>query len=124
MVGTSLGDLDEKAFQVHLNRRYGQNSDYGGLTVEQLLQYLGLGDGRELNLAGEMLFGRNPQRWRPAFEIRAVAFPGTVLHDTRYLDSEDIRARVLPPSRRALRFRFCLLGVLLGTGSGPREGAS
>ena len=42
----------------------------------QSKQNLGLGDGRELNLTGLMLFGQNPQRWRPAFEVKAVAYPG------------------------------------------------
>lgn len=88
--GTSTADLNEKAFREYFNRRYGQNPEYVGLTTEQLLQNLGLSNGSELHLAGLMLFGRNPQRWRPAFSIKAVAFPGKVLHDTRYLDSEDI----------------------------------
>src|SRR5690606_12283700 len=104
VAGTSLADLDEKAFQAYFNRRYGQSPDYAGLTLEQLLQNLGLGDGRELNLAGLMLFGRNPQRWRPAFEIKAVAFPGIVLHDTRYLDSEDIKGTLQEQFKGAFAF--------------------
>ena len=66
--GTSVEDIDDRAFSAYFNRRYEESSEYAGLTREQLLQNLGLGDGRELNLAGLMLFGRNPQRWRPEAE--------------------------------------------------------
>ncbi|MDP2091876.1 MAG: ATP-binding protein, partial [Pseudohongiella sp.] len=104
VTGTSLADLDEKAFQAYFNRRYAKTPEFAGQTLEQLLQNLGLGDGRELNLAGLMLFGRNPQRWRPAFEIKAVAFPGKVLHDTRYLDSEDIKGTLLEQYKGAFAF--------------------
>jgi ATP-dependent DNA helicase RecG len=104
VAGTSVADLDEKTFQAYFNRRYGQGGEFAGQPLEQLLQNLGLGDGRELNLAGLMLFARNPQRWRPAFEVKAVAFPGTVLHDTRYLDSEDIGGTLLEQYQRSFAF--------------------
>jgi ATP-dependent DNA helicase RecG len=41
-------------------------------------------------LTSLLLFVQAPQRLCPAFYIKAVAFPGTVLHDCHYLDSEDI----------------------------------
>tara|TARA_R110002049_G_scaffold173750_2_gene340663 strand:- start:19597 stop:21057 length:1461 start_codon:yes stop_codon:yes gene_type:complete len=104
VAGTSVEDIDDKAFTAYFNRRYGKSSEFSGLTREQLLQNLGLGDGQELNLAGLMLFGRNPQRWRPVFEVKAVAFPGTALHDTRYLDSEDIKGTLLEQFRGAFAF--------------------
>ena len=90
--GTSVADIDEKAFDAYFSRRYGQLPD---LLLPQTLQNIGLGDGQELNLAGLLLFGKRPQRYRPAFMVKAVAFPGTVLHDTRYLDSEDIDGTLL-----------------------------
>jgi predicted HTH transcriptional regulator len=104
VTGTSLVDLDDKTFNTYFNRRYGQNSNLAGLTPEQLLQNLGLGDGRELNLAGLLLFGKQPQRYRPAFEVKAVAFPGTALHDSRYLDSEDIDGTLLEQYQRSFAF--------------------
>ena len=104
VAGTSVEDIDDKAFSAYFDRRYGASGEFSGLTREQLLQNLGLGDGRELNLTGLMLFGRNPQRWRPAFEVKAVAFPGKVLHDTRYLDSEDIKDALLEQFRGAFAF--------------------
>lgn len=104
VAGTSVVDVDEKAFDAYFSRRYSQNSELAGLALDRLLQNLGLGDGQELNLSGLMLFGKNPQRWRPAFMVKAVAFPGTHLTDTRYLDSEDIGGTLLEQYQRS----FCL----------------
>lgn len=104
VAGTSVADLDEKAFAAYFNRRYGQSSELAGLPLEQLLQNLGLGDGRELTLAGLMLFGRQPQRWRPAFQVKAVAFPGTSLADSRYLDSEDFSGTLLEQFKGSFAF--------------------
>jgi ATP-dependent DNA helicase RecG len=102
--GSSAEDLDDKAFLAYFTRRYGQRPDFAGQTQEQLLHNLGLGEGRELNLAGLMLFGRHPQRWRPAFEVKAVAFPGTALHGTQYLDSEDIGGSLPEQYQRSFAF--------------------
>ncbi|MFA7664966.1 MAG: ATP-binding protein [Burkholderiaceae bacterium] len=57
-----------------------------------------------MNLSGLMLFGRNPLRWCPAFTIKAVAFPGTVIWDTRYLDSEDISGTLAEQFKGAFAF--------------------
>ncbi|MBV6753305.1 hypothetical protein KV580_23550 [Pseudomonas chlororaphis] len=49
-------------------------------------------------------FCQAPQCLCPAFDIKAVAFPGTVLHDRHYLDSEDIDGNLLEQYRRSLAF--------------------
>ena len=102
--GSSTDDIDEKAFAAYFTRRYGQPPEVAGQPLSQILQNLGLGDGHELNLAGLMLFGKRPQRYRPAFEVKAVAFPGLVLHDSRYLDSEDIGGPLLEQYQRSFAF--------------------
>ncbi|MFT3817859.1 MAG: putative DNA binding domain-containing protein [Rubrivivax sp.] len=104
VAGTSMADIDEKAFNTYFNQRYGQSSELAGQPLPQLLQNLGLADGQELNLAGLLLFGKRPQRHRPAFEVKAVAFPGTALHDDRYLDSEDIDGTLLEQYQRSFAF--------------------
>lgn len=101
---TSASDIDEKAFEDYFNRRYGQLPLPAGQSLSQVLQNIGLGDGQEINLAGLLLFGKRPQRYRPAFMVKAVAFPGTALHDIRYLDSEDIDGTLLEQYQRSLAF--------------------
>lgn len=104
VAGSSAANIDSKAFSAYFERRYGRRPDADGQSLDQVLQNIGLGDGAELNLAGVMLFAERPQRFRPAFMIKAVAFPGVLLHDTRYLDSEDIDGTLPEQFTRAFAF--------------------
>jgi ATP-dependent DNA helicase RecG len=108
VAGTTSADLNEPAFRRYLAQHYNANAADGAapadLPLDALLQNLGLGDGPELNLSGLLLFGRNPLRWRPAFTIKAVAFPGTRITDTRYLDSQDIGGTLPQQYTEALAF--------------------
>ena len=113
---TTCADLDEPALRHYLHRHYGAPSDappdggahptshYPQLPLEVVLRQLGLGDGGELNLSGLLLFGREPQRWRPACCIQAIAFPGTSPSDTRYLDRQDIGGTLPQQYTEALAF--------------------
>jgi len=101
---TTSADLDEPAFRRYLEQHYGDRSDYAKLPLDAVLQNLGLGDGHELNLSGLLLFGRNPQRWRPVCSVKAVAFPGTSIADTRYLDSQDMGGTLGQQYTEALAF--------------------
>jgi hypothetical protein len=51
-----------------------------------------------------LLFGKRPQRYRPAFMVKAVAFPGTSLASHHYLDSEDIDGTLPEQYQRGLAF--------------------
>jgi ATP-dependent DNA helicase RecG len=56
----------------------------------QLLQNMNLAtDQGVLNLAGVLLFAKDPERIKPSFLIKAVAFPGTTVATSVYDDSED-----------------------------------
>lgn len=69
---------------------------YGQILPEQpakrlkLLQNMNLAteDGH-LNLAGLLLFGEQPQFFKPQFTLKAVRFPGSSIHESQYLDAED-----------------------------------
>ena len=104
VANTTSADLDAPTFARYLEKHYGADSPQAGVPLDAVLQNLGLGDGLELTLAGLMLFGRNPSRWRPAFSIKAVAFPGTRITDTRYLDSQDISGTLPNQYTEALAF--------------------
>jgi ATP-dependent DNA helicase RecG len=42
-----------------------------------------------LNLAGLLLFGEQPQRFKPQFVVKSVAYPGRDIHVSAYEDTED-----------------------------------
>lgn len=104
VAGTTSADLDEPTFRRYLAQHYSADTAHAGLPLDAVLQNLGLSDGRELTLAGLMLFGRNPLRWRPAYTIKAVAFYGTSIADSHYQDSQDFSGTLPAQYTEALAF--------------------
>jgi len=94
--GTTTTDIDLKHFKDFYLEQYGEDLDanvddaLGKPALGQILRNLGLAKGEELNLAGLMLFGERPQRFRPAFVVKGVSFVGNDPAGDRYRDSEDI----------------------------------
>lgn len=92
--GATSGDIDLEHFDAFFEKQYGEPLDNmfdkAGISLSQLLNNLGLAREATINLAGVMLFGRNPQRHRPAFVIKAVSFVGNDPAGDKYRDSQDI----------------------------------
>jgi ATP-dependent DNA helicase RecG len=92
--GAVASDLDMEHFGDFFERQYGMPLEKAlekdGISLGNLLNNLGLARDASLNLAGLMLFGRHPQRYRPAFIVKAVSFVGNDPAGNRYRDSEDI----------------------------------
>jgi len=88
--GTTTEDIDLEHFGGFFAKQYGEPLDKAGASLGRLLNNLGLARNGQLNLAGLMLFGRRPQRYRPAFVVKAVAFVGNDPAGDKYRDSQDI----------------------------------
>lgn len=85
-----LDQLDRMRFRDFLRDTYHEAfpEDPAGLRV--LLQNMNLAtDTGMLNLAGVLLFAERPERIQPQFTLKAIHYPGTTIHATSYLDSED-----------------------------------
>lgn len=92
--GTTTGDLDLEHFSAFFEKEYGDPLgkvlDRDRLSLGRLLNNLGLAKDTTLNLAGLMIFGRKPQRYRPAYVVKAVSFIGNDPAGDKYRDSQDI----------------------------------
>ena len=91
---TTIADIDMEHFSEFFEKLSGDPLDKAldrdGLTLELLLNNLRLARGATLNLAGLLIFGRHPQRHRPAFVVKSVAFVGNDPAGDKYQDSQDI----------------------------------
>ena len=92
--GTTSDDLDIEHFSAFFEKLYDEPLDMAldrdGLSLGRLLNNLGLAKNTTLNLAGLMIFGRHPQRHRPAYVVKAVSFIGNDPAGDKYRDSQDI----------------------------------
>lgn len=82
--------LDDLRFRDFLRDTYGQKLPAAAADRRRLLANMNLAtsDGL-LNLAGLLLFCEQPQRFKPQFVVKAVKYPGTDIHTSKYDDTED-----------------------------------
>jgi ATP-dependent DNA helicase RecG len=97
-------ELDWPSFQRHFEAVHGELPPSPGADLNRLLQNLGLALESSLTLAGLLLFARHPQRFKPAFLVKAVRFSGIEVTGTQYLDSEDFGGRLDEQFRGGLSF--------------------
>lgn len=104
VVGTSWADIDERTFARYFERRYKRSPEQTDLALPALFENIKLSNGGTPNLAGMLLFGKNPERHLHVCMIAAVCFPGTRLSDSRYLDSENIQGTIEEQYQHGLAF--------------------
>lgn len=88
--GSTVADVDMDHFKTFFEKHYGEPLEDGAAPLTRLLENLNLAKASTLNLAGLLLFANNPQRYRPAFVVKAVCFVGNDPAGDRYRDSDDI----------------------------------
>lgn len=82
--GTSIDDINKDAFSEYFKKEFGQTFEEKGLTYEEALKAKRILPDRQLSLAGFLFFGKDPQRIKPAFTIKAVSFIGNDISGTQY----------------------------------------
>jgi ATP-dependent DNA helicase RecG len=106
--GTSIEDIDSEHFNTFFAKQFGEPLDdalaKAGLSLSRLLNNLGLAREETLNLAGLLIFGRHPQRHRPAFVVKAVSFVGDDPAGDKYRDSQDIEGCLRDLHRGTMSF--------------------
>lgn len=86
----SLDALDELRFRDFLRDTYDQRLPARPADRLRLLANMNLAtDDGALNLAGLLLFGEQPERFKPQFVVKAVKYPGNDIHTSKYDDTED-----------------------------------
>ncbi len=88
--GTSKDDIDLDKFNDYFQKVYKRDFREIEHSMPVLLEKLHLAKETKLNLGGLLLFGKHPNRFRPAFIIKAVSFFGNDPTQRDYRDSEDI----------------------------------
>ena len=108
VTGTSAEDIDLTHFASFFKKQYRDSLDTilerDHLTLIHLLNNLGLARESALNLAGLIIFGRHPQRYRPELVVKAVSFVGNDPAGEKYRDSQDIEGCLYDLYRGTMSF--------------------
>jgi predicted HTH transcriptional regulator len=99
----TLDDIDIDALRKYYYGRYGKPLE-SEKNISRLLRNLNLSRDDVPNLAGLMLFGKSPQTFKPAFVLKAVAFPGSSISDNGYLDREELSGTLPEQYKHGMAF--------------------
>ncbi len=94
-------DIDWGIFREFYEKKYKEEISHEEFAAK--VENLSLGEGGKINLAGNLLFGKNPQRLAPDAYVTAIWFHGLEIASTRYHISENIGgdlARVFKDSQK------------------------
>lgn len=104
VLNTRLADLNISYFKDFYEKEYGLKPEEDPLQLEQVLENLKLITDGNLTLAGLLLFGHRPERIRPQFIVKAVAFVGNDVSVSEYLDSENVEGVLYEQYRNTMAF--------------------
>ena len=107
LTGSSLRDLNPESLQEFLRKRDLQvyeDLKAGRLDLNTICENLDLIRTGVLTLAGNLLFGREPQRFSKSFYVQCVHFDGDELGTTRFLSKDNFYGTIPTLYQQALNF--------------------
>ena len=108
IAGSSIDDIDSNTFSNFFYKQYEKSLEAflkeQTTTFQKLLNNLVLANGSNLNLAGLMLFGKNPQRYRPIDVVKAISFVGNDDTGSEFRDKEDIEGCLISLYKQTMSF--------------------
>lgn len=120
-----LERLDAIRFRAFFERVYGRRYPARASEVARLARNMNLADEKgHLNLAGLLLFGRNPEFLLPQFGVKAVRMAGNSLAGQTYEDSEDFQGTLPDVYEGAMGFLSRNLRKRQGAGGVNAPGTS
>jgi ATP-dependent DNA helicase RecG len=102
--GITIADLDFDYFSAFMAKEYNEKLADNETAISRLLENMNLSKSGTLNIAGSLLFSRSPQFRLPIFIIKAVAYPGEIIDESHYLDSQDLTGKMADIFQKAINF--------------------
>lgn len=91
----TIKNFDIEFFTRRYKRYYKEELERLGIPIEQLLRNVKLLRNERLTLAGLLLFGKKPERFRPQFTIKATFFAGADVSVKKFIDKENISGKLI-----------------------------
>jgi ATP-dependent DNA helicase RecG len=104
VAGTSIADVDLDYFRQFFRSRFERDLDEQGLSLAQVLSNMRLLADERLTVTAVLLFAKEPQTFLPALHIKAISYPGTDIHASRYRESADMLGRMDSQFEAAMSF--------------------
>lgn len=102
--GIGINKLDKDYFAAFLQKHFQTDLNDEAIALESLLENMNLMQNGTFNLAGALLFTRQPQFYLPTCIVKAVAFSRNDSNTSVYLDSQDMIGKLIQVYRDSLGF--------------------
>lgn len=89
VTGTTINDIDENLFSEFVQKKHKKSMDDLGVSLSELLSNMGMLKNGNLTLGGLLLFGKNPQSFKPTFTVQCVAVKGVSIGANSYENSKE-----------------------------------
>lgn len=104
VANTGEDDIDQGKVVEYIKKIQGLQEEIEKMPAIQLYSNLNILKKNRLTLGGLLFFSKNPQFYKPAFCIKAVAFFGNNVGSTEYRDSRDITGTIPELFHEGIRF--------------------
>ncbi len=102
--GLTVADLDTGYFNAFFEKNFGETVEEQDVSLPLLLDNMNLMKDGVLNVGGALLFAKNPSFRLPIFIVKAVAYPGTKIHEENYIDSQDMTGKIADLYHKSMSF--------------------
>ncbi len=100
----TIADLDTNYFKAFFEKDRGESVDKQDVPLSGLLENMNLMKNGILNISGALLFAENPSLRLPIFIVKAIAYPGAVIDEENYIDSQDIKGKIADVFQKSMSF--------------------
>jgi ATP-dependent DNA helicase RecG len=123
LTGSDVGKVVNLAkFYTFYERSRGEEFSKTGVAIEKALENMNLAKEGKLTLAGLLLFGNDPQNYKPFCLIRAISYYGTEISEDRFKDRNDFAGTLEDQFRGAMNFLKNNLSFVQKEGSFNQSG--
>ena len=87
--GTTINDIDEKLFKYFIEKKHEKSIAELGMSMSELLSSMGVLKNGNLTNGGLLLFGKNPQFFRPTNTVHCIAIKGNDIATSSYRNKKE-----------------------------------
>lgn len=89
VTGTTINDINEDYFQKFILAKTKKSIEELGQSNAAMLSNLGMLKDGKISLGGLLLFGKNPQQFRPTFTVQCISVVGNDISTNEFRDKEE-----------------------------------
>ncbi len=88
VLSSTFNDININFFKDFVQKKTGKSFNELNQALPQILNNMGFAQDEKLTLSGLLLFGKNPQAFKPIFSVQCISFVGNDVAGTEFRDSE------------------------------------